>query len=212
MTHTPSLLIHAGMRPGDLIIAHADGTQPVFVPCSERVHRFEIGKNTQAEEWALLRRYVSGGEPDALMTFHSEQEANQALEELHKALLEPAPLPVMESKTGNRWIPMMLVVLIVSIGSLAYCSKHSSNHPVAPIESKIPTDYAPSGQYSDPSVSSPPAGNPNSSGASPGDIILQQIQRPSSTGDTNKPPQDTPASAPNVETPGDAMLQQIQGR
>lgn len=220
MTPSPVLLIHAGMRPGELILAIANEKRPVFLPATDRVHRFEIGKHPQAEEWALLRRYLSGnGEAEALFTFDNEEEATRALDELHAALLEPAPItldrPGVSFSLPENWKPIAAAALFIALMiGLSYCGKRPAASDNTAATPSTPTiDYsAPIGPPAPNEATTPPSAAPGSGALSPGDAILQQIQQtPPATAPAPQPaaPQAIAPQAP--ASAGDALLRQIKG-
>lgn len=216
MTSSPLLLIHAGMRPGELILAIASEKRPVFLPATDRIHRFEVGKHPQLEEWALLRRYLSGnGEAEALFTFSREEEATQALEELHAALLEPAPSAIERPRVSialpENWKPIAAAVLFIGlVAGLSYCGKRPDANPGAAALPTPTIDYsAPVGTNAPQPTPSAASAAPGSSGMSPGDLILQQIQQPPPAATAQPSP---PQASPPPATAGDALLQQIKGR
>lgn len=224
MTNTNTIVVHSGLRPGELIIGHSDGSDTVFLPPLNYAYRFTIVKNSDMAEWAISRTQLSNGTIEALLKFTSLEAAEKALAELHQALLEPATEPApapserereikptdVFSKTGKRFIIIATAIVIGVI--LFYMSSRSDEESNEVIETtqSIPTPV--SNVEAEPYISptAPPAPMP----ASPGEALLLQIgggsqaPGPSQPSPVQQPltPQAPPA------TPGDGLLQQIQGR
>lgn len=226
MSNTPQLLIHAGMRPGEIVLARADGSEPIFLPPTDMIHGFTVGKHPTEEQWALLRHYCDQRAPDALLSFSSSQDADQALEELHRALLEPAPSVNMQprAKISPLVIAGGVAIALIVVLFLGGRGKDAAQSPV--VDATQPTASA---QESAPPAQVPANGNetnpfaflptetqtPAPPPASAGDRLLRQIQQGASNSAPNQPvdaPAGTPRPpAPPAKSPGDSLLNQIKG-
>lgn len=85
----PLLQIHTGFRPGDLIFAKVDRSEVIFVPASNDPYRFLIAHDGQL--WGIARQLelADAPAPSILLTFETQEQAQQALNEILDALLEP---------------------------------------------------------------------------------------------------------------------------
>lgn len=94
-----TLFVHTGMRQGELIIGLTDESDVVFLPPATEPFRFDIVQNNAQQQWAISRTFIRDGRIEALLTFDSEDKAKRALKELLEILLEPAtPTQVAEQE------------------------------------------------------------------------------------------------------------------
>lgn len=205
MSTTTQLLIHAGMRPGEIIVARADGSDPVFVPPTDIIHGFTIGRNPGTEEWALLRHYCGQRAPDALLSFNSSKDAEQALSELHLALLEPAPASVVQESTLPKPVHLMAIAGVLAIG-IAMLFVFRGNKEEAPTPAPIAQEATISAPQATPgTVIQPTSSIDNVPNMSAADVALFDLPIPPSQTQEATPPQQVPAVSP-----GDSLLQQIR--
>lgn len=221
MNNSNTILVHTGLRQGELIIGHADGSDTVFLPPLNYAYRFTIVKNSDIDEWAISRTQLSNGTIEALLKFTSLESAENALTELHQALLEPAPEPVTPVKERSikfTDLPLRTIAIItafaVAIGVILFMGIVSQNdnsddgQAMLTQDTPAPSSAAETETYISPTA--PPAPMP----ASPGEALLLQIgggaQAPGPSQPSPVQQPITPQAPPG--TPGDGLLQQIQGR
>jgi hypothetical protein len=206
-----TLLIHAGMRPGELIIGHVDGSDTIFLPPTDWAYRFTVVKNAEREEWAISRTKVGSGALEPLLSFTSLAAAEQARKELHRALLEPAP--EVAAAHPNKQILMIVGAAILALIIIIFATKPGSttkNETVNPISAADQTNETGVQQSTYISPTAPPAPLPSS----PGQDLLMQITGGAGAPSATQPaPVQTPAptQAPPA-TPGEGLLNQIKGQ
>ena len=196
MTNQPLLLIHAGMRPGELVLAHNGGKDPVFLPACEKPHKFVVGNDMTKSEWAIMRATIDGSIVEPLLIFASADSANAALAELLAALLEPAK---DEVSTPSRWSIPIPGPWIAVVAFLALIMILVHLYPSA--QTATTDSGAGHGQDSN-TVITTTAQTDSSRASIPGPPETQSTFHPSSS--------TTPAPAAAV-SPGDALLRRIRG-
>lgn len=208
-----TLLIHTGMRPGELIIGHADGSDTIFLPPTDWAYRFTVVKNSEREEWAISRTKVGTGALEPLLSFTSLESAELARQELHRALLEPAPDNAATLPTdASKFTPWIIGAIVLALIIFGFSVKPSSKNeePSAPqaAQSVEGSATAPQGAtYISPTA--PPEPLPTT----PGQSLLQQIGNGAQAPAATQPaPVQTPAPTQAPATPGEGLLNQIKGK
>lgn len=199
------LLIHTGMRPGELIIGHADGSDTIFLPATDWPYRFTVVKNAEREEWAISRTRVGTGALEPLLSFTSLAAAEQARCELHRALLETNPEPV-PSRNLNKFTPYIIGAAVSALIIFVFSINSGPSSAGSQDTSQIAPDPAPQSTYISPTA--PVAPMP----ASPGESLLLQIDGAGQASASAQPkPVETTAATQAPATPGEGLLNQIKG-
>lgn len=87
---TRHLIVHAGLRPGELFLQHADeGSEAmIIVPPAQSISRFAV-EASDGHFW--LTRLQQGRQSEPLIAFKRQDDADQALIELTDSLMLAAP-------------------------------------------------------------------------------------------------------------------------
>lgn len=202
MSASPLLQIHTGFRPGDLIFAKVDRSEVIFLPACEDPYRFLIAHDGSL--WGIARQLElpTNPPPNILLTFNTQEEAQQALTEILDALLEPVstlassevlPTEVTKKGLGKGATTERRTLKILGIGAvvvgLLVAGAWWYNHSDEEVSSVKPSVSAP--------VSTPATTPVNTQPLPPVNIPAVPYQAPAS------PVQNLPG------TPGDALMQQM---